>query len=40
MITDDIRHMSEDDLHDIDYFLNEDNAFGEDFSGTKDFYIF
>ena len=31
MTADDIRHMSEDDLLDMDYFLNEDDEFGEDF---------
>lgn len=25
---------------DMDYFLNEDNEFGEDFPGAKGFYIF
>ena len=34
----DIRHMSEDDLLDMDYFLNED-VFGDDF-GDEGFYIF
>ena len=34
----DIRHMSEDDLLDMDYFLNED-VFGDDF-GEEGFYIF
>ena len=33
-----IRHMSEDDLLDMDYFLNED-VFGDDF-GEEGFYIF
>lgn len=28
MTADDIRHMSEDDLLDMDYFLNEDDEFG------------
>jgi len=37
---DDIRHMSEDDLLDMDYFLNEDDLFGEDFPGAEGFYIF
>ena len=36
----DICHMSEDDLLDMDYFLNEDDEFGEDFPGAKGFYIF
>ena len=30
MTSEDIRHMSEDDLLDMDYFLNED-VFGDDF---------
>ena len=37
---DDIRSMSEDDLLDMDYFLNEDDDFGEDFPGAEGFYIF
>ena len=40
MTADDIRHMSEDDLLDMDYFLNEDDDFGEDFPGAEGFYIF
>lgn len=40
MTADDIRHMSEDDLLDMDYFLNEDDEFGEDFPGAEGFYIF
>ena len=40
MTADDIRHMSEDDLLDMDYFLNEDDEFGEDFPGADGFYIF
>ena len=35
----DIRHMSEDELLDMDYFLNEDDPFGDDF-GEEGFYIF
>lgn len=35
----DIRHMSDDDLLDMDYFLNEDDLFGDDF-GEEGFYIF
>ena len=35
----DIRHMSEDDLLDMDYFLNEDAPFGDVF-GEESFYIF
>ena len=37
---DDIRHMSEDDLLDMDYFLNEDDEFDEDFPGAEGFYLF
>ena len=40
MTADDIRHMSEDDLLDMDYFLNEDDECGEDFPGADGFYIF
>ena len=40
MTADDIRHMSEDDLFDMDYFLNEDDVFDEDFPGAEGFYIF
>ena len=35
----DIRRMSEDDLLDIDYFLNEDDPFCDDF-GEEGFSIF
>ena len=38
MTSEDIRDMSEDDLLDMDYFLNED-VFGDDF-GDEGFYIF
>ena len=38
MTSEDIRHMSEDDLLDMDYFLNEDVC-GDDF-GDEGFYIF
>ena len=34
-----IRHMSEDDLLDMDYFLNEDDPF-DDLFGEEGFYIF
>lgn len=34
-----IRNMSEDDLLDMDYFLNEDNLF-DDEAGVEGFYIF
>ena len=35
----DIRNMSEDDLLDMDYFLNEDNLFDAE-AGVEGFYIF
>ena len=35
----DIRNMSEDDLLDMDYFLNEDNPV-DDEAGIEGFYIF
>ena len=38
MTSEDIRHMSEDDLLDMDYFLNED-VFGDE-SGEDGFYLF
>ena len=31
MTSEDIRRMSEDDLLDMDYFLNEDDPFNDDF---------
>ena len=34
----DIRHMSEEDLLDMDYFLNEDEL--DDYFGEEGFYIF
>ena len=37
---DDVRHMSEDDLLDMDYFLNEGDEIDEDFPGAEGFYIF
>ena len=39
MTSEDIRHMSEDDLLDMDYFLNEDDPF-DDWFGEEGFYIF
>ena len=39
MISEDIRRMSEDDLLDMDYFLNEDDLF-DDEAGVDGFYIF
>ena len=40
MTADDIRHMSEDGLLEMEYLLNEDEEFGEDFPGAEGFYIF
>ena len=37
--SEDIRQMSEDDLLDMDYFLNEDDPF-DDVFGEEGFYIF
>lgn len=39
MTADDIRRMSEDNLLDMDYFLNEDDLF-DDEAGVEGFYIF
>ena len=39
MTSEDIRCMSEDDLLDMDYFLNEDDLF-DDEAGVEGFYIF
>ncbi len=39
MSSEDIRCMSEDDLLDMDYFLNEDDLF-DDEAGVEGFYIF
>lgn len=39
MTPEDIRRMSEDDLLDMDYFLNEDDFDDDDF-GQEGFYIF
>ena len=39
MISEDIRRMSEDDLLDMDYFLNEDDLFDAE-AGVEGFYIF
>ena len=39
MTADYIRRMSEDDLLDMDYFLNEDDLF-DDEAGVEGFYIF
>ena len=35
----DIEHMSDEDLLDMDYFLNEDNLFADE-AGVEGFYIF
>ena len=37
--SEDIRNMSDDELLDMDYFLNEDDLFDDD-AGVKGFYIF
>ena len=39
MTSRDIRRMSEEDLLDMDYFLNEDDLF-DDEAGVEGFYIF
>ena len=39
MTSEDIRHMSEDDHLEMDYFLNEDDPF-DDLFGNEGFYIF
>ena len=39
MTSEDIRHMSEDEILDMDYFLNEDDPFDDSF-GEEGFYIF
>lgn len=39
MTSDDIRLMSDEDLLDMDYFLNEDDLF-DDEAGVEGFYIF
>lgn len=39
MTSGDIRRMSEDDLLDMDYFLNEDDLFDGE-AGVEGFYIF
>ena len=38
MTSDDIKNMSDDDLLDMDYFLNEDDDLDDDF-GEEGFYI-
>lgn len=39
MTSEDIRRMSEDDLLDMDYFLNEDDLYSDE-AGVDGFYIF
>ena len=39
MTSEDIRRMSEDDLLDMDYFLNEDEELDDEF-GEEGFYLF
>ena len=39
MTSKDIRRMSEEELLDMDYFLNEDDLFADE-AGVEDFYIF
>lgn len=39
MTSKDIRHMSDDALLDMDYFLNEDDLFADE-AGVEGFYIF
>ena len=39
LTSEDIRRMSEEDLLDMDYFLNEDDLF-DDEAGVEGFYIF
>ena len=39
MTSEDIRRMSEDNLLDMDYFLNEDDLFADE-AGVEGFYLF
>ena len=39
MSPDEVRDMSDDDLLDMDYFLNEDDLFADE-AGVEGFYIF
>ena len=39
MTSEEVRTMSDDDLLDMDYFLNEDDLFDDD-AGVEGFYIF
>lgn len=40
MTRDDVKHMSDNDLLDMDYFLHEDDDLFEDEVGAEGFYIF
>lgn len=40
MTKSDIKHMSDDDLLDMDYFLHEDDDLFDDAAGVEGFYIF
>ena len=40
MTKNDIKHMSDDDLLDMDYFLHEDDDLFDDDAGVEGFYIF
>jgi len=40
MTSDEVRHMSDDDLLDMDYFLQEFDDFEDDGFGEEGFYIF
>ena len=40
MTSDEVRHMSDDDLLDMDYFLHEFDDFEDDDFGEEGFYIF
>lgn len=40
MTSNEVRHMSDDDLLDMDYFLHEFDDFEEDGFGEEGFYIF
>ena len=39
MTSDEVRDMSDDDLLDMDYFLNEDDLFSDE-AGVEGFYVF
>ena len=40
MTSEDVQHMSDDDLLDMDYFLHEDDDLLDDEVGAEGFYIF